>query len=410
VFESSLSTIRKEIMSENISMEQAKLWNKHYMFVLLVNALNAFSFFMIVTILSKYLVEIGISITLAGVIVGLFSITSLCVRPLSGLLSDRLNNVKLLKLSNIFMGIGLLGFALTTNVTLIFFFRILNGIGFALGGTSQIVLATKYIPKTKMGEGIGYLGLGMVISSAVAPGIGLIIAENLGMRATFLFSASLTVVAFLVLNFFHEPKKTPSKVKKKIGFSDIIAIKALPFTLVAGSYSFINGIIATYLVLYADALGIKGISIYFTVCAIVLFAIRPLSGKLMDKKGIRVTVLPGLILTASSMFIIGRSTTLLMILVTGVIRSIGQGAAQPSLQAGCINRVGRDKSGVATSTYYLGGDVFQGTGPMIGGAIIGSLAGLSGYRTLFDLCGVLMLCALVFFFLITRNGKMETVK
>ena len=305
------------------------------------------------------------------------------------------------------MGLGLLGFAFTTNISLIVFFRVLNGIGFALGGTCQIVLATKYIPKARMGEGIGYLGLGMVISSAVAPGIGLPIAENFGMKSTFLVSASLTVVAFLILCLFHEPKKEQKAFKMKISFSDIIAIKALPFTIVAGSYSFINGIIASYLVLYADEIGITGISIYFTVCAVVLFTIRPLSGKLMDKKGIRVTVLPGLILTATSMFILGRSTSLLMILITGAIRSLGQGAAQPSLQAGCIKRVGLEKSGVATSTYYLGGDVFQGIGPMLGGLIIGGITGVDSFRTLFDLGGILMIFALLYFFYVTRKGKIE---
>lgn len=94
-------------------------------------------------------------------------------------------------------------------------------------------------------------------------------------------------------------------------------MKALPFTLVAGTFSFTNGIVASYLVLYADEIGVKGISIYFTVCAIVLFIIRPFSGKLMDKKGIAITVLPGLLLTASAMFMLGRSRTLLLILVAG---------------------------------------------------------------------------------------------
>ena len=50
-------------------------------------------------------------------------------------------------------------------------------------------------------------------------------------------------------------------------FSDILAVEALPYTIVAGSYSFINGIIASYLVMYADELGISGVSVYFTVCA-----------------------------------------------------------------------------------------------------------------------------------------------
>jgi MFS family permease len=381
-----------------------KLWNKHYILVLLVNTLNAFSFFMVATILSKYLVNIGTTVTMAGFIVGLFSLTSLCCRPISGIMADRLSNITLLKWSNILMGIGLLGFTITTQIPLLIVFRIINGIGFALSGTSQISLATRYIPKDKMGEGIGYLGLGMVLGSAVAPGFGLAIAEGFGMKNTFLISAALTVIAYVVLCFQKEEKKQVVE-KKRVSFSDIIAVKALPFTIVAGAYSFVNGIIASYLILYADEIGVKGISIYFTVCAVVLFVVRPFSGKLMDKKGIRVTVLPGLLLTAGAMFMLGSSRTLIFILVTGAIRSLGQGAAQPSLQAGCISAVGKDKSGVATSTYYLGGDVCQGFGPMIGGVIIGKIAGIAGYTTLFNICGVLLLCALVFFFMIT--GKKQ---
>lgn len=383
-----------------------KLWNRNYILVLILNTLNAFSFFMVATILSKYLVDIGTTVTMAGFIVGLFSITSLFCRPFSGIMADRLSNVTLLKWSNVLMGIGLLGFTITTQIPLLIVFRIINGVGFALAGTCQITLASQYIPKDKMGEGIGYLGLGMVLGSAVAPGFGLAIADSLGMKITFLIAAALTVIAYIILCFQKEEKKQAAE-KKQISFSDIIAVKALPFTLVAGAYSFVNGIIASYLVLFADEIGVKGISIYFTVCAIVLFIIRPFSGKLMDKKGIRVTVLPGLILTAGAMFLLGTSRSLILVLVSGAIRSLGQGAAQPSLQAGCISAVGKDKSGVATSTYYLGGDVCQGFGPMIGGVIIGKIAGVAGYTALFNLCGVLLLCALVFFFIIT--GKKQEV-
>ncbi|MEX1377257.1 MAG: MFS transporter [Eubacteriales bacterium] len=392
--------------SNAYSTEPSKLWNKSYIFILMISALNAFAFFMIATILSKYLVGIGTTITLAGIIVGLFSITSLFSRPLCGLMADSLNNVKLLKWSNVFLAIGFLGFAFTKNIPLLIIFRILNGIGFAIGGTAQVALATKYIPQNKMGEGIGYMGLGMVLSSAVAPGVGLMIADGFGMGTTFIASSILTVVAFFFLSFFKEEQKETKRLDlKKITFSDIIAPKALPYTFVASTFSFINGIIASYIVLFADEKGIVGISSYFTLYAVVLLVIRPISGKIMDKKGIRVTVLPGLLLTAVSMFFLGRSSALTAILVTGIFRAIGQGAAQPSLQAGCINKVGRSKSGVATSTYYLGGDIGQGIGPMIGGVILAQIAGVAGYRMLFDLCGVLMLIALVFFYMVTRKEK-----
>ncbi|OMF92543.1 MFS transporter [Paenibacillus sp. FSL R7-0337] len=380
------------------------IWNRPYISVLVINTLNFFSFYLTATILSKYLVGIGTTVAMAGFIVGLFALTSLCCRPFSGIMADRLSNVSILKWSNIIIGIGLLGFTVTTNVTLLILFRIIIGVGFAFSGTSQIALASKYIPNDKMGEGIGYLGMGMVVGSAVAPGLGLAIADAYGMESAFLISAVLSGVAFALLCFFKDEKRRTAE-KKRISFNDIIALKALPFTLVSSSFSFVNGIVASYLILYADEIHVAGISIYFTVYAIVLFVARPLAGKLMDRKGIRVVVIPGLILTAAAMFFLGRSSSLMFILITGAVRALGQGAGQPALQTGVIEIVGKEKSGVATSTYYLGGDVSQGIGPMAGGFIVQSIAGVNGYTTLFDVCGGLVLCALVYFVFITRKSK-----
>ncbi|MBQ7486197.1 MAG: hypothetical protein IJT77_01735 [Clostridia bacterium] len=92
---------------------QEKLWNRNYIMVLLVCTLSAFSFYTNQTILSKHLTTgIGVSITLAGTIVGLFSLTSLFCRPFCGLMADRMNKVLLMTLSNVLMTVGLIGFAL----------------------------------------------------------------------------------------------------------------------------------------------------------------------------------------------------------------------------------------------------------------------------------------------------------
>ncbi len=383
-----------------------KLWNKQYILVLIISTLSSFSFYMVVTILSKYLTGIGLSIALAGVIVGLFSLTSLFSRPFCGLMADRLNNVWLLVASNILMALGLLGLAFTRNVTLIFVFRILSGLGFAVGSTVQVSLIIRFIPKDKMGEGIGYMGISQLIGSACAPAVGLAIANAVGMQQTFIAAALLPALTCLLLLFMkdlHQPKPQASQT---IALRDIIEPKALPFTLPYSTLSFVNGIISSYLVLYADERGIAGISVYFTVYAVFLFLVRPLAGKLMDAKGIQYTVFPGMVITALSMFLLGRSTALWMILLTSLLRAVGQGAAQPSLQAGCINHVGRERSGVATSTYFLGGDIGQGIGPMIGGAILGQVAGLAGYQLVFSLCGVLILLAMTYFYFARKRRNL----
>lgn len=384
----------------------SKLWNRSYILVILISTMSAFSFYMVATILSKYLVGIGTTVALAGFIVGLFSLTSLFSRPFCGLMVDRLNNVQLLLWSNILMAIGLLGFAATTNVPLLIIFRICNGLGFAVGSTVQVALIIRFIPHDRTGEGIGYMGISQLIGVAVAPGVGLAIADAAGMQAAFIAAALLPAVTCLFLPFIknlHEAKT--NAVQAKIAFRDIFEPKALPFTLPYSTLSFVNGIIASYLVLFADELGVEGISLYFTVYAVGLFLIRPLAGKVMDSKGLKYTVFPGMILTALSMFMLGVSQSLWVILLTGVLRAIGQGAAQPSLQAGCINHIGRERSGVATSTYFLGGDIGQGVGPMLGGAILGLMTGLQGYSFVFSLCGGLIIIAMIYFYFVSQKEK-----
>ena len=379
------------------SNEPKSLWNMSYILALVISTITAFSFYMNQSLLAGYLQspEIGISAQVAGVIVGLFSFTSLFSRPFCGIMADRFNNKLLLLISMALMTVGLVGFAYAEATGAFFFFRVVNGLGFAVSSTVQVALATRYIPKGKMGEGIGYLGLSNILGSAVAPGIGISISDAMGIRPMLLVSAALPAIACLVLLLL---KKTQQSVTaaRKIRFQDILDPSAFPYSISAGVFSFGNGIINAYIVLFATSRGVESIALYFTIYAICMLLIRPLSGKLMDRFGIRWTVYPGIMLTLLSFVLLASSTSLPMILASSVIRAIGQGSAQPSLQAGCVNYMGKERAGVATSTYYLFCDVGQGIGPMLGGVIVGSMAGAAGYGFLFWLCAGLMLLNLLF--------------
>ena len=378
--------------------EPKSLWNLSYILALVISTITAFSFYMNQSLLAGYLQspEIGISAQVAGVIVGLFSFTSLFCRPFCGIMADRINSKLLLLISMLLMTVGLVGFAYAEATGTFFFFRIINGLGFAVSSTVQVAMATRYIPKGKMGEGIGYLGLSNILGSAVAPGIGISISDAMGIRPMLLVSAALPALACLILPLLKNIRQSASAAVKKIRFQDILDPSAFPYSISAGVFSFGNGIINAYIVLFAASRGVESIALYFTIYAICMVLIRPLSGKLMDRFGIRWTVFPGILLTLLSFVLLAVSTNLPMILASSVIRAIGQGSAQPSLQAGCVNYMGKERAGVATSTYYLFCDVGQGIGPMLGGLVVGSMAGAAGYGFLFWLCAGLMLLNLLF--------------
>ncbi len=75
------------------------------------------------------------------------------------------------------------------------------------------------------------------------------------------------------------PKKEKHSKNHKITFQDIISLSVLDYAFIAGVHSFMNGIIATFLVLYAQGKGIRNVSIYFTVSAVFFISCKTFSRK-----------------------------------------------------------------------------------------------------------------------------------
>lgn len=256
---------------------------------------------------------------------------------------------------------------ISKNLAIISIFRVIHGAAFGVSGTIAVSLASDYVPNDRLGEGIGYLGLGQVLASAVVPGFGIIIADHIGMPIAFLISCIMAIIGATLL-IVCGPKHTASVINKRekaFGLKNLIAKEAILFTIISGVFSIINGVVASFLLLFSEERHVENISAYFMISALFLLIIRPLSGIIMDKKGISVLVYPSIAIGAAAMVMHGLSTALWMFLVAAVLRAIAQGCIQPTLQTACLKKVGKDRSGVATSTFYLGADVGQGIGPII---------------------------------------------
>ncbi len=386
------------MINEQAQFMKGKLWTRNYVLLILANLFSAFSFNMVSTILSKYLVALGVSLAFAGIIVGIFSITALVIRPVSGIVADRFSKRNILFLSNLMIGVSVLGYTVSRNVEVILFFRVLHGIAFGMSGTASVALCSEIIPRERTGEGIGYVGLGQILAVAVAPGLGIATTQYLGYSLTFVCSCVLAVIsAMMLLLFDNQRRALPAEQPKlhKMWWKELVAKEALVFSIVNSVMSLNNGVVSAYILLFSEKLGIGSISGYFLVSAIVMFAVRPMAGRIMDRRGLAVLVYPAFAVGILAMFLHGVSTALWMLLVAAALKAVASSAIQSSLMAECINRAGAGRSGVASSTYYIGADIGQGLGPVIGGV----LASAFGYSVMFYFCGVVTLLGGVLFFI-----------
>ena len=193
------------------------------------------------------------------------------------------------------------------------------------------------------------------------------------------------------------------KQKKKLCLSDFIAINVLPYAFFGAVFSMLNGVIGSYLVLLGDERGIQNISLYFTVNAVSLILVRTFAGKIYDKYGLSTVIIPSFILAFAASMFIGYAQTLTIILVASALKAFAQGSGQPTIQAECIKMLPEEKSGVATSTYYIGADLGQGIGPMLAGVI----ASTWNYKVMFVACAVVFLVSLVFYLLFQHKKKLS---
>ena len=84
----------------------------------------------------------------------------------------------------------------------------------------------------------------------------------------------------------------------------------------------------------------------------------------MTKKDIVLTVVRSVL--ALGLFLISRANSFGYLALAGVLGA-GQGTGMTAIQTSCVRMLPDEQRGVASGTYYVFSDVFQGLGPMFGG-------------------------------------------
>ena len=158
--------------------------------------------------------------------------------------------------------------------------------------------------------------------------------------------------------------------------------------LMAALFSAGNGMVSTYLKEIAAVREIARISLFSWIYSAFLIAIRPFTGKLLDRKGVFIILIPSFVFASLGMIFIGLAPSLGMILAAAVFKALGQGNGQPSIQARAVKELPKERSGVASSTVMIGQNVGNAVAPIIGSFFVSD--SYYGHRNLFVGFGVIL--------------------
>jgi predicted MFS family arabinose efflux permease len=387
------------------------IWTRGFICAFAAQVLLAFSQHTVNTLISTYAAFLGAGAVLVGTISGLYFAVAFAARPISGPAITVLDRRKLLLWIFAAGVVTNLVYACARSVPIFILARVLHGLQFAFVGSLNLTIASDSVPKERLGSAIGMFGIGSALSTALGPGLGVLVRdwatgrwdEAAGYTALFLMAALFMLLAIIPCALMPKPeKRTDMRNAWKYWYRNIVSKETVLPAVLMCLNSISSMTYTTYMVPFGAARGISSIALFFTVYAVVMLAGRPLFGKLSDRVSLDKVLIPGLFLFAVSFVMVARSRTLPALLAAAVVAALGMSATNPLIQTLCIRSVEPHRRGVASNTEYFGMDLGFFLGPFLGGLIYAR----SDYPRMFLAMGLIpQALSLVLFLAIWRRMK-----
>jgi MFS family permease len=272
-----------------------RLWTGSFIALLAVNLLLCFGFYMLPATLPAYVTQIGGSLFQASLVIGTFSVMSLVSRIASGTMVDAVGEQRVILAGIIAIGATTLSM-IWMPVNGILALRALQGIGWGLSTAAIATAVYKVVPEARRGEGSGYYALTAITSISLTPLAAILLMDAFDFVAVLGISATVTLAAIAPLKKGLSTLPVDSRkprTRRPITLRSIFEQGALLPSFLCLILSVpLCGVMA-YIVLFGRERHLGNIWVFFIGFALMILSTRPYIGRLFDRKGHSIIILPG---------------------------------------------------------------------------------------------------------------------
>lgn len=289
-------------------------------------------------LLPKFLrVELGAGPEMIGALGGMAVLWGAICAPFVGQLSARVGRKSVLLLALVFEGTGALGFVFVDSVgPLIFVLRSLQGLGFVLVFNATSTLAADLAPPRQMAKAVGFLGVSMMTTNALAPIVVEPLAETYGWTTCFLLAGLVVLSAAPLIARVLEPPARPQALSAARRFNpQLLAVHYGSLVMGAGL-----GVMFTFIQPFAIERGATQVGAFFLGYVPVALFVRIALGSLADRFGHLRTAALAMLVYA---LVVGASSRLTppYLALSGAGLGLAHGFLYPALGAAGLLRVGQ---------------------------------------------------------------------
>jgi MFS family permease len=398
---------------------QPPVWTKS--FVTVVTTQMAFGYASSAfVLLPKYLsTELHATASDIGHVTAVGGVAAVAAIPFVGAAIDRFGRKPLVVLGCVLTALYSFGWLGVHELGwLIYALQMLGGVAFMIAFNAAGTLVADQAPAERMGQAIGIFGASNMVMSAVAPGVGEVLAASVGWDAMFALSGGVALFALLLAQRIEEthlrasvpPRRAPEaaggdgddhddahhdqasvrldSIPPMPGGLGLAATFALlrrqwPQSVAMATCGASYGAVSTFYqphVIAQGAVHVSGFFIGFTIAAV---AVRLLFGSLPDRVGRRRVSIGSYVVFASTVLLMTQLTPNTLF-VFGFLFGCAHGVFYPALSALSVEQAGRSERGRAM-TLVMGS--FR-LGNVISALLMGWVAEAHGFPAVFVLASL----------------------
>lgn len=368
------------------------IWTRDFILLSLTSFFMYLVFYALMVVIAIYsLQQLQASNAEAGLAAGDFLLAALIARLFAGHCIESIGKRRMMLWGLLFY-VLLQGFYfITTNIYLFAAVRFFHGIAFGFCATAISTLAAFLVPKERRGEGMRYFLLSTTLASAVGPFIGLYAYQNYGFFLLLLVSLSLAVLSLGMAAVIHAPADNgelrPVTQAAK-GMQGYFEFKVLPLALLSlVIYLCYSSLLSFFSAYAAEIHMLEAGQYFFLVYSAAIILSRPQVGKLADQRGSNFVVYPSFAAFALGLLLLSRVQSAGMLFLSAALCGLGFGTFAAMAQVIAIQKVTKERIGIALSTVLSISELGTGIGPFL----LGGLVGICGFQWMYVLAGVIVI-------------------
>ncbi|MBF0840829.1 MULTISPECIES: staphylopine family metallophore export MFS transporter CntE [Mammaliicoccus] len=354
--------------------------------------------------------DLGATNTAIGIVMGAYMLTAMVFRPWAGQIIAKVGPIKILRIILIINGIALIIYGFT-ELEGYFVARVMQGVCTAFFSMSLQLGIIDALPEKHRSEGISLYSLFSTLPTLIGPIIAVSLwnNENMGVFAIVMIVIALSTGIFGYSATFSDVASDEKPVVEKAPFNGLTVFCQFfknPALFKSGLImiiaSIVFGAITTFIPLFTVQYGFANAGIYLTIQAIAVVLSRFYLRKFIPSDGLwhpkfMLKVL-GILMLAAIIVAFGPYIYIGVFYGSAILIGIAQAMIYPTLTSYLSFVLPRAGRNMLLGLFIACADL----GVSLGGAMMGPISDLVGFKWMYLICGMLVLIIMVYS---SRNRK-----